>query len=92
MPHLHVPDTWYLQLERLASLYTAAVSAQQQACSVDCTDPEHEHEQRQPLTFEQQEQECWGCHDKYHRGGLVCRSCDRIQPVDTSLTYFDLMG
>ncbi|KAF8065471.1 hypothetical protein HT031_003072 [Scenedesmus sp. PABB004] len=47
---------------------------------------------RAPLTFEEQESTCWSCHDRAHRGGLVCRSCERIQPVDSSLTYFELMG
>ncbi|KAF6263471.1 hypothetical protein COO60DRAFT_1489839 [Scenedesmus sp. NREL 46B-D3] len=46
----------------------------------------------EPLSFEQQEHTCWSCHDRFSRGGLICRSCDRIQPVDSSLTYFDLMG
>eukprot|EP00878_Enallax_costatus_P017940 GHUV01018865.1.p1 GENE.GHUV01018865.1~~GHUV01018865.1.p1 ORF type:complete len:198 (+),score=44.42 GHUV01018865.1:195-788(+) len=88
----HVNQSSQLQWQQLASQYTAAVSAQQDVCSADCADPDHEHHRRQPLTFEQQEQECWSCHDKYHRGGFVCQSCDRIQPVDSSLTYFDLMG
>ena len=39
-----------------------------------------------------QESECWSCHHHHQRGGLVCNSCDMIQPVDESLSYYELLG
>jgi hypothetical protein len=42
--------------------------------------------------FEEQERACWSCHDRHKRGSLLCTTCDKLQPVDASLTYFDLMG
>jgi hypothetical protein len=48
----------------------------------------HQH----PASFQQQENTCWSCHDRHKRGSLLCQSCDKIQPVDSSLTYFDLLG
>lgn len=83
---------------------TASVAVQQMTAAVDhqlldrqrshhsasCT---HEHTSRQPpATFEEQEATCWSCHDRYHRGGLVCQACDKIQPSDPTLSYFDLLG
>jgi hypothetical protein len=43
-------------------------------------------------SFEEQEASCWSCHNRHHRGGLVCQACDKIQPIDPTLTYFDIMG
>lgn len=83
---------------------TASVAVQQMTAAVDhqlldrqrsqhsasCT---HEHTSRQtPATFEEQEATCWSCHDRFHRGGLVCQACDKIQPSDPTLSYFDLLG
>jgi hypothetical protein len=42
--------------------------------------------------FAAQEATCWSCNDRHKRGSLLCQACDKIQPVDGSLTYFDLMG
>ncbi|KAI8467380.1 MAG: hypothetical protein J3K34DRAFT_523776 [Monoraphidium minutum] len=69
---------------------TAAAAAHQQ-----------QHRQQQPpgggdaaaaAAFEEQERACWSCHDRHKRGSLLCQACDRIQPVDSSLTHFDIMG
>jgi hypothetical protein len=50
------------------------------------------HVERGSHSFEAQEATCWSCHDRHKRGSLLCHSCDKIQPADGSLTYFDLMG
>lgn len=42
--------------------------------------------------FHQQEHACWSCNHHFRRGGLICRSCDKIQPVDGSLNYFEVLG
>ena len=42
--------------------------------------------------FAHQEATCWSCSNRFIRGGLVCRGCDRIQPVDSSLSYYDLFS
>jgi hypothetical protein len=63
-------------LDRLYSNYAASSS-----------DP-HPHKH----AFEEQEHTCWSCSDHFKRGGLICRSCDKIQPVDSALTYYDLLG
>ena len=41
---------------------------------------------------QEQERTCWSCHTHVQKGGLMCRGCDKIQPVDSSLNYFDLLG
>lgn len=52
----------------------------------------HDHSSPQAATFEEQEATCWSCHDRFHRGGLVCQACDKIQPSDPTLTHFDILG
>ncbi len=52
--------------------------------------PRHQHHRHEPLTEE--EHACWSCNQHLQRGGLVCNSCDKIQPVDSSLTYFEILG
>jgi hypothetical protein len=52
--------------------------------------PRHQHHQHEHLTEE--EHACWSCNQHLKRGGLVCNSCDKIQPVDSSLTYFEILG
>jgi hypothetical protein len=70
-------------LERLRSNHTAS-------CSHNHSH-EHSHGQGSP-SFEEQEATCWSCHDRFHRGGLVCQACDKIQPSDPSLTHYDILG
>jgi hypothetical protein len=64
------------------------------SCSHDHSHHEHghNHKQQAPVSFEEQEATCWSCHDRFHRGGLVCQACDRIQPSDPTLTHFDILG
>ncbi|GBF88744.1 iron-sulfur cluster co-chaperone mitochondrial [Raphidocelis subcapitata] len=50
------------------------------------------HFERGSDSFEEAEASCWSCHDRHKRGSLLCQSCDKIQPADSSQTYFDLMG
>ena len=35
---------------------------------------------------------CWSCHHRFKKGGVVCTGCEKIQPLDTSLNYFELLG
>jgi hypothetical protein len=41
---------------------------------------------------EQLEAECWGCAHHMKRGSYSCQACHRIQPLDDSLNYFELLG
>ena len=34
---------------------------------------------------------CWSCNHRLHRGGLICMGCERLQPLDTSLNFFELL-
>lgn len=85
-----VVDAQLLQ-DRLRSNHTASCSH---------TDSHHSHKHqhgsssRSPASssFEEQEATCWSCHDRFHRGGLVCQACDKIQPSDPSLTHYDILG
>lgn len=43
-------------------------------------------------SFAAQEAACWSCEGRHKRGSVLCQSCDKIQPLDSSLTYFDIMG
>jgi hypothetical protein len=40
---------------------------------------------------EAQELECWSCQHFVKKGGVVCNSCDKLQPIDASLNYFELL-
>jgi hypothetical protein len=44
------------------------------------------------MPLEQQEQHCWSCDHRFKKGGLVCTGCEKIQPLDTDLNYFELLG
>ena len=35
---------------------------------------------------------CWSCKHRFKKGGVVCTGCEKIQPLDTSLNYFELLG
>lgn len=59
--------------------------------SAAAAEPTGSSKQR-PQTLEEHEQACWSCKHHYQRGGLVCQSCDTIQPPDSSLNYFELLG
>lgn len=88
-----VLDTQLLH-DRLRSNHTASCSHtdihhshkhQHGSSSSSCSSPASS-------SFEEQEATCWSCHDRFHRGGLVCQACDKIQPSDPSLTHFDILG
>jgi len=36
--------------------------------------------------------ECWSCQHHLKKGGFICRGCEKIQPVDPSVNYFELFG
>lgn len=36
--------------------------------------------------------ECWSCQHHVKRGTFSCMGCEKIQPVDSSLNFFELMG
>ncbi len=55
-------------------------------CFASSSSADHEKQ------FAEQESACWSCSDHYKRGGLVCRACDKLQPMDSSLTYFEMLG
>lgn len=38
------------------------------------------------------EQDCWSCQHRFRKGGLVCTGCEKIQPIDKSMNYFQLLG
>ena len=38
------------------------------------------------------ESSCWNCNHRFKKGGVICSGCDKIQPLDTSLNYFELLG
>ncbi|GAX75929.1 hypothetical protein CEUSTIGMA_g3372.t1 [Chlamydomonas eustigma] len=38
------------------------------------------------------EMSCWSCQHRFQQGGVVCSGCDKIQPLDTSLNYFEVLG
>jgi molecular chaperone HscB len=53
----------------------------------------HQHASLSPSSLEQQDATCWSCNHATRRGGVVCRGCDRIQPLDSqALTYYELFG
>lgn len=68
-------------LDRLRSNHTAS-----------CSHDHAGHKKGAAVSFEEQEATCWSCHDRFHRGGLVCQACDKIQPSDPTLTHFDILG
>ncbi|KAL6762383.1 Co-chaperone [Haematococcus lacustris] len=35
---------------------------------------------------------CQSCHHGVMRGSFACQGCDKLQPVDDSLNYFELLG
>ncbi len=35
--------------------------------------------------------ECWSCHGRFSKG-VVCAGCEKVQPLDKSLNYFELLG
>lgn len=41
---------------------------------------------------QQQESECWSCKHHFRKGGLVCTGCEKLQPLDKSLDYFQLLA
>lgn len=43
-------------------------------------------------TLEEQEKECWSCAHHVKRGSFACQGCEKIQPVDSTLNYFELLG
>jgi len=67
-----------------------------------CTNLDHDHSHgsssagpassSDSSSFEAAEATCWSCNDRHKRGSLLCQACDKIQPVDGTMTYFDLMG
>jgi len=69
-----------------------AVCSTSQRGSYRTTSCMHDGVASHNAAFLEQEKACWSCHDHHKRGGLVCRSCNTIQPVDSSLTYFELLG
>lgn len=82
-------------LQQIAACKPLEALQQREACLLDrlqshyatsTSAPAHTH------AFEDQEKACWSCDVRHKRGGLVCNSCDKLQPVDSSLTYFDLLG
>ncbi|KAG1663823.1 hypothetical protein FOA52_013388 [Chlamydomonas sp. UWO 241] len=46
----------------------------------------------QTASVEQLEQDCWNCDNHFERGGLVCNGCKKVQPLDKTLNYFQLLG
>jgi hypothetical protein len=80
----------HLLQDRLRSNHTAS-------CSHSGSQHSHNHQHggsssAASSSFEEQEATCWSCHDRFHRGGLVCQACDKIQPSDPSLTHYDILG
>lgn len=43
-------------------------------------------------TVDELETVCWGCKQHLPRGNLVCSSCHKVQPVNSQLNYFEVMG
>eukprot|EP00955_Chlamydomonas_euryale_P026355 278335-Chlamydomonas_euryale.AAC.21 len=38
------------------------------------------------------DQSCWSCEHRFKKGGLVCTGCEKVQPVDETVNYFQLLG
>jgi hypothetical protein len=44
------------------------------------------------LSLEEQERICWNCNHHFQKGGIICGGCDKIQPVNSTMNYFELLG
>lgn len=52
----------------------------------------HEHDPAHAQALKDIDNTCWSCHHTLNKGGLVCKACDKIQPADLVLNYFELFG
>ncbi len=44
------------------------------------------------LSVQEHEKACWDCKHHIRRGSFACQRCEKIQPADPSLNYFELLG
>ncbi len=69
-----------------------AASAQRQQGAHGPGEGEKAAAARAVRSVEEHERECWSCQHHMKRGSFACQGCEKIQPIDPSLNYFELMG
>lgn len=75
-------DFWLINQCQIATSATAPIS---HASSPSTSDGDA-HPSAAP------DSSCWSCQHRFKKGGVVCTGCEKIQPLDTSLNYFELLG